>query len=60
MGEERSVFVELELRISLNMLFKFCEVNFDEPLIMCEICQVHIICLEEICMRAIKYSLETP
>jgi hypothetical protein len=41
-------------------LFKFIIANNSDETVIKELCQPELICLEEICMRAIKYSLETP
>lgn len=51
--------VELELRQSLNLLFTFIIGNItEEEALRAELIQPEIICLEEICMKAIKQSID--
>ena len=56
--EVQNVKAELELRIMLNIVFKMVIHNHDDAIFIEEFCLPQHIRMEEICLRAVKFSLE--
>jgi len=56
--EHLRLYVELELRQILTILFEFLIQNNSEESMRSEFIQAHNIPIEEICIKAIKFSLD--
>ena len=50
--------MEHDLRICLNIVLNFLIYNNDDPTVAHEFTRGQFVCIEEICMKAVKISLE--